>query len=214
MADVIYNMGIPAFSKHEQLITKKRIKPISAVNKSAFVEDDEKPNISASDMSLSHVDAAQSMISNAYQHSSNNHRQIVISAGEIMSSPVISLQADNLFTEVWQQFKERKFRHFTVVNKENKLVGIISDRDMLTSPYFEERQGLLKHPKRSIANTMISKVYVATVKTNIREICQLMFRKHIGAVPIVNTNGQVDGLITRSDILRTVIKNEPLEFWI
>ncbi|MBL4909638.1 MAG: CBS domain-containing protein [Alteromonadaceae bacterium] len=214
MANYIYNMGLPILVQHEQLITKKKIKALSAVSKSSSVEDDES-HILLQDNVLQKVTNPQQLALNkVYRRTSNNHRQMVIYADEIMSSPVISLQVDTLFTDAWRQFQQQKFRHFTVVNKDNKLVGIISERDMLTSPYFEEQQGQLNHPKLSIANTMIAKVVTATTKTSIREICQLMFRKHIGAVPIINDNGQVNGLITRSDILRTIIKNEPLEFWV
>lgn len=41
-----------------------------------------------------------------------------------------------------------------------------------------------------------------------------MFNQHIGALPIVDEKHQLLGLITRSDILRVIIKNEQMEFWV
>ncbi|PCI63264.1 MAG: hypothetical protein COB35_01330 [Gammaproteobacteria bacterium] len=214
MADYIYNMGLPILVKHEQVVTKKKIKPLSASARSSALGESGHSIILDEFTAPEAISRQHSIFNQAYQQHSNNHRQMVIHADEIMSTPVMSLPQSSSFAEVWQQFQQQQFRHFTVVDKENRLVGIISDRDMLNSPHFEEQQGQLNHPDRSIHNTMIRRVFTASTKTNIREICQLMFRKHIGAVPIVNDNGQVDGLITRSDILRTIIKNEPLEFWV
>ena len=66
----------------------------------------------------------------------------------------------------------------------------------------------------SASEIMSNPVLTASGDTSIHEICQVMFSQHIGALPIVDENRLLLGLITRSDILRTVIKNETMEFWI
>ncbi|NQZ12347.1 MAG: CBS domain-containing protein [Algicola sp.] len=39
------------------------------------------------------------------------------------------------------------------------------------------------------------------------------FSQHIGSLPIVTADGYLQGIVTRSDILRSMIKHGPLEFW-
>jgi len=41
-----------------------------------------------------------------------------------------------------------------------------------------------------------------------------MFEERIGAMPMVNEGGTPLGMITRSDILRTVMNQVPFELWI
>ena len=41
-----------------------------------------------------------------------------------------------------------------------------------------------------------------------------MFTRHIGALPITDSKNKILGLITRSDILRSMIKHGPIQLWI
>jgi CBS domain-containing protein len=40
-----------------------------------------------------------------------------------------------------------------------------------------------------------------------------MFQEKIGALPILDEAGKLVGIITRSDILKTVMNTVPLELW-
>jgi acetoin utilization protein AcuB len=78
----------------------------------------------------------------------------------------------------------------------------------------------LNQPAKILDQVMSTPVLSASVKTNIREICNVMFNHHIGALPIVlegqleGQSGVLAGMITRSDILRAMIKHGPVQLWI
>jgi acetoin utilization protein AcuB len=55
---------------------------------------------------------------------------------------------------------------------------------------------------------------VAHPETLIREIVRVMFRERVGAMPIVNDTGRLKGIITRSDILRALMRHTALELYI
>jgi len=210
----IYNMGLPVPVRSDQLKIKTGVRSISPSAKEARVSDTENNFIQSPISHVDHVNTERFTLNKPYQQKTDNHRQMVIYAQDIMSKTLVTLPEGALFTEAWQQFQQHRFRHFPVVNKNNKLVGIISDRDMLSSPDFKQQNNELHHPEHPISKIMINKVLVASLKTNIRDISRTMFNQHIGAIPIVDDAGKLSGLITRSDILRTIIKNEPMEFWI
>ena len=54
----------------------------------------------------------------------------VVFAEQIMSSPVITLAPDSTVEQAFKLFHDHKFRHVPVVTSNNKLEGIISDRDI------------------------------------------------------------------------------------
>ena len=56
-------------------------------------------------------------------------RERAMIASQIMSSPVISLFPSDLVAAGTKVFNEKRFRHIPVSNKEQKLVGIVSDRN-------------------------------------------------------------------------------------
>jgi len=207
-------MGLPVPVRSEQLTPKGGVNAISPSKKEAKIADTEQNFIQQTISHVDHLNSDRFTLNNRYQQKTDNHRQLVVYAKDIMSKGLITLPEEFLFTQAWQKFQQYRFRHFPVVNKDNKLIGIISDRDMLNSPDFKQQNDGLHHPDHPIVKIMTNKVLVASMKTNIRDISRIMFTQHIGAIPIVNDHGKLSGLITRSDILRTIIKNEPMEFWV
>jgi len=210
----IYNMGLPVPVRSEQLKAKAGVNAILPSSKEAKIADTEQNFIQQPISHVDHLNSDRFTLNKPYQQKTDNHRQLVVYAEDIMSKTLVTLPENICFTEAWQQFQQYRFRHFPIVNKDNKLVGIISDRDMLNSPDFRQQNDGLHHPDHSIVKIMTNNVLVASLKTNIRDISRIMFTQHIGAIPIVDDQGKLSGLITRSDILRTIIKNEPMEFWV
>lgn len=135
-------------------------------------------------------------------------------AEHLMSRPVHSIQQSISIRETWNIFNEQRYRHLTVVDSEKKLVGIIADRDILklvANNQFKSSAAILDKPIHTI---MIKHVLTAEAKTLIKEICRVMFVQHVGAMPITSQTGKVLGIITRSDILRAMIKARPLDLWL
>ena len=129
-------------------------------------------------------------------------------AVEIMSSPVVTLNRDASVADAWDLFRQRGFRHLPILAADNSLVGILSDRDLL-------RQAAAIHgnPRGGIDSLIAERVLTATPDTSIRDVARVMYEQHIGALPIVTANGELRGIITREDILRTLIHTPPLELW-
>lgn len=125
-------------------------------------------------------------------------------ASQIMTSEIVSVSPEDPTRKAWRIFRERRFRHLPVVSSEGKLVGIVSDRDFLLNDPSEDK----------VSRLMISDVLCAHPDTEIRLIADVMFKERIGALPIVDENEQVVGMLTRTDILRTVVNEAPLELWI
>ncbi|MDH4274175.1 MAG: CBS domain-containing protein [Gammaproteobacteria bacterium] len=141
-----------------------------------------------------------------------------IHAAQIMSAPVVTLPEDASILSAWALFRERRFRHLPVVGKHGMLVGILSDRDMLryaathgrVPPYDADSPEALL----SIQGLYKPRVLTATPDTEIRQIARILLEQRIGAMPIVDDTGRLLGMITRSDILRTLVHHMPLELWV
>ena len=148
----------------------------------------------------------------------NKERGPALHAHQIMTSPVITLRPDTMITEAWHLFRERRFRHIPVVTADGKIYGIISDRDLLryaatsgkVPPYSESTP----EATTPIANLTKTRVIASTRDTEIREIAKILFEQRVGAMPVVTDKGQLEGIITRSDILRTLVNHAPLELWV
>jgi acetoin utilization protein AcuB len=138
-------------------------------------------------------------------------RNPAIRVGQIMTSPVVSLPPHSLLREAHTLFQARRYRHIPIIDDDGVVRGIVSDRDVL-------RQLADSHdaaPKEiPLERFMNRQVLTSREETDIRTAARVLFEERIGCLPVCDGNGRVVGILTRSDILRAVIQNAPLELWI
>lgn len=168
------------------------------------------PAISSNDQiregKLPHPQTAKSAYEEVEHITEKRHKVSVVK--EIMSDKVITLPADADLRLAWAEFKKHKIRHIPITNKEKRLEGIISDRDILKSWAVHGPATTFK-----INEVMTFRVLTGMPDTNIREIADAMTVHHIGAVPILSETKHVVGIVTRSDVLRAVVHQAPMDLW-
>ena len=155
----------------------------------------------------------------AYQESSEmpSSRQPAILAKQIMTTPVFTMVATAPLSEAWQAIQTNRFRHIPILSKAGTLIGILSDRDLLRATIQMASRSPTTIDSRAAApvqEIMTTNILSATPETEIRVIARVMFEERIGAMPLVNDQEKVVGILTRSDILRTVVNEAPFELWI
>ena len=123
-----------------------------------------------------------------------------IFARDIMSSPVKSINKDMKAKAALDLMEKYHYRHFPVV-EDNKIVGIVSDRDLLMK---SSAQNFSQIELRSM---ITDEVIVAKQETEIKVIARIMVYEEIGALPIINDEYEVVGIVTKSDILKCVMNN-------
>ncbi|RPI90962.1 MAG: CBS domain-containing protein [Chloroflexi bacterium] len=129
--------------------------------------------------------------------------------GERMSRPVISISPDEPINEVLAMFKEEHIRRAPVM-KGGKLVGIVSERDLLnaspssvTTLSVWEMNYLIS--KVTIKNVMTKKVITVDKDTPIEEAARIMADQKIGGMPVVSA-GKVVGMITETDLFKILLE--------
>jgi len=137
----------------------------------------------------------------------------VLVAEQVMTSPVVSLTPEGSITEALGLFQKNAFRHIPVATSAGRLVGIVSDRDILRylAGLSESYQQQVPHTGDArVEQLMAPQVLTASIDTDVRHIARLFVEQHIGAMPIVKEE-KLKGMITRSDVLGTVMRHYALE---
>jgi len=129
--------------------------------------------------------------------------------GERMSHPVISLTPDVPIHDALVMFKKEHIRRAPVM-KEGKLVGIVSERDLLnaspspvTSLSVWEMNYLIS--KVTVKQVMSKKVKTIDIDTPIEEAARIMADSKLGGLPVVRS-GQVVGMITETDLFKIFLE--------
>ena len=129
--------------------------------------------------------------------------------GERMSHPVIAVSPEIPVHDVLVMFKKEHIRRAPVM-KDDKLVGIVSERDLLnaspspvTSLSVWEMNYLIS--KVTIKQVMTKKVKSIDVGTPIEEAARIMADLKIGGMPVMR-DGKVVGMITETDLFKIFLE--------
>lgn len=141
-----------------------------------------------------------------------HERAPALVAEQIMSTPALTLEPDTRLDAAWAFFREHRFRHVPIVGADRRMLGVIAERDLLLDAAGMGVASGTAHT--TIRPLMVTRVLSATASTAIREIAQVLFAQHIGAMPIVNEADYPIGIISRGDILHALVREAPLELWV
>lgn len=128
----------------------------------------------------------------------------VVTAEQIMTQAPDCIPLDLAMDEADRRMRHRRFRHLPVVTADGKLAGILSDRDALA---------FRGEPGTPVSRCMSSRVLTATRETPVREIAEVLIRHRVGALPIVDDEHRVVGILTTSDLLRAIARHAPIDLW-
>jgi len=132
----------------------------------------------------------------------------LIYAEDLMSSPVITIRADEPLAHAGQSFEEHSVHHLPVEDENGALVGILTYRDLFHA--MAERLHLYATVVRDV---MTRTVLAASPNTEIREIARVMLEEDIHSLPIIDADKRLRGILTGTDILRAVIERNALHLW-
>jgi acetoin utilization protein AcuB len=127
-----------------------------------------------------------------------------------MSTPVLTIGPDIPIHEALQTMREKGIRRLPVVNDGGKLVGLVSEKDLLnaspsgaTSLSVWELNYLLS--KIRIGDIMTKDVITISQDTPLEEAARIMADNKIGSLPVLE-NGDVVGIITETDLFKIFLE--------
>ncbi len=203
---------IQGLSAHEQMPLNEVVKK-SGVEKTAAVTP-----VRSFDEKEHREHAGEQSGAEAYQSISELPQATdVVVAEKVMRSPVVTLSSQAVVADALVLFQEKQIRHLPIVSSAGELLGMVSERDVLRhlSGVTENYQQQVSHNNSRnarIGELMKLPVLTASVDTDIRYVARLFVEQRIGALPIV-TDGELKGIITRSDVLSAVMRHFVLELW-
>ena len=139
---------------------------------------------------------------------------------DVMHKDVISVLKFESIIHVPHILPQKNISGLPVVDKENKVIGMVTQADILSMVGIRREQtfkDLLKHilgeplPERKtgdiVGDIMASPVVTIKPGATIAEAAQMLDEKKIRRLAVVDDKKALIGIITRADILKAVIRN-------
>jgi acetoin utilization protein AcuB len=148
-----------------------------------------------------------------YERSATNQKEIIVnmSVKETMSSDLVTAYVDESLSEAYAKLKKNNIRHLPVVDANEKVVGVISDRDfhrgMKFNKYeevFFEHSDILFVDGAKVCNFMSWPVKTIAPSASLADASWKMINDKISAL-LVTSDDNVEGIITHEDLLRVLV---------
>lgn len=132
-------------------------------------------------------------------------KQIDFYAINIMTSPVESVNPETLLKDIKELMQKKGIRHIPITHH-GKIMGIVSDRDILKI----DMSGTFYFLKAK--NIMSSVLIITDEESSLENIASVLIEEKISCLPVIDKNQKLIGIISRTDILKVMIKNRLVMF--
>ena len=129
---------------------------------------------------------------------------------ELMTKNPLTTSPEMSVPDALALMRQKKVRRLPVLDKTGKLVGIVSDQDLLyaspspaTSLSVFEINSLIA--KITVAHVMTKKVVTITEDLPVEEAARIMADKKIGGLPVMK-GPKLAGIVTETDIFRALLQ--------
>ena len=142
------------------------------------------------------------------------NREPVYHAYQIMSTPVQAISEDLSINQALEQFQLFPYQVFPLINARRELVGILPRKKLYE--YIVNNGSFAEIKNKRVGDCFLtdhSQVYTTSPVTDVRRITTLLVEKNLDALPVVEEQGTIVGMVSRTDILRCAITDPPLSLW-
>ncbi len=146
-------------------------------------------------------------------------QKTVETIADIMTKEVEVVQRETELGDALKVMFEKKFRHLLVCDSlgpDKKLVGVVSDRDILKHmpplrDAFQTFQSKRMFLQKQVSSVMSEKLITVRPETSLQEAITLIVEKKINCLPVVDDEMSIKGVVTATDlllVLRDVYKTQ------
>jgi CBS domain-containing protein len=136
---------------------------------------------------------------------------------DVMSTHVIAASKSAPYKQLAAMLRDQRVSAFPVIDEDNKVIGVVSETDLLTKEALEGSvprtvQGMARQRVRSqvngvtAADLMTKPPVTIGPDQTVTDAARLMYNRRVKRLPVVNGDGTLIGIVTRSDVLSVYSK--------
>ena len=136
---------------------------------------------------------------------------------DIMSRSVVTIADSASVGDAWAILAAQQLGQAPVVGADGAVVGLLSRADLMRP---DRLPGPNTHALvwkalqiQPVAELMATPVPCVAPVTDIRRVARVLLDTGLPGLPVVDDEGRVCGFVSRSDILRAVVADPPLDLW-
>ncbi|MGW6691337.1 CBS domain-containing protein [Streptomyces sp. NPDC054961] len=133
---------------------------------------------------------------------------------DVMTHTAIAIGREASFKEIVELMHEWKVSAVPVLEGEGRVVGVVSEADLLPKEEFRRDEPLLPDEleEASKASGVLAEELMSSPAVTVHpdattaEAARIMARRHVKRLPVVNDVGMLEGVVSRSDLLKIFLR--------
>jgi CBS domain-containing protein len=134
---------------------------------------------------------------------------------DVMTRDVVAVRASASFKEIAARLREQQVSAFPVLDADNKVIGVVSEADLLAKEALEAgceghpgplsgiRHRSEQHKATAVTAAGLMSHPPVTVGPNdlVSHAAHLMYQHRVRCLPVVDNDGRLAGMLSRADVL-------------
>lgn len=153
----------------------------------------------------------------AYAHSSTPTRHALTQVRDVLGGKLLTVAVGELIEAAWQILSDHGYAQAPVVDEHGVLVGMLLRADLMRP---ELLPGPNTHPlawrawlAQTVGEVMWTPVPSVGLDADLRHVARVLLDTGLPGLPVVDAQGVVTGFVSRSDLLRAIVNDPPLDLW-
>ncbi|MFB7362564.1 CBS domain-containing protein [Streptomyces hydrogenans] len=136
---------------------------------------------------------------------------------DVMTRKVVAVRPDTSFKEIVAAMERWKVTALPVLEGEGRVVGVVSEADLLLKEEFHDRRlGMIERLRRRdvtakaasdrAAELMTTPAVTVPPEASLSRAARLMAVRRVRRLPVVDADGAIRGVVSRSDLLKVFLR--------
>jgi len=138
---------------------------------------------------------------------------------DVMTTQVVAVRMNATYKEMAARLREQRISAFPVLDEDNRVVGVVSEADLLVKEALEYSApglvgGILHHREQakaagiSAADLMTKPPVTIGPNELVSRAARLMYSRKVKRLPVVNDDGRLIGIVSRADVLSVFSRSD------
>jgi CBS domain-containing protein len=128
-------------------------------------------------------------------------------AGDVMTAELVTARPDDNLLDAAGRMQSRDVRHLPVIDGDNKLLGMLSDRDLRSAVGYlawalDAAEAPAELERLHVEQAMSRDVMTTTAETPLKALAAELAARSVEAVPVINDGRRLIGMVSVVDVLR------------
>jgi CBS domain-containing protein len=141
------------------------------------------------------------------------------SVKDVMTTQVVAVRQNASYKEMAVRLREHRVSAFPVLDDQNKVIGVVSEADLLTKEAFDGEvpgffNGILRHREQAkaagltAADIMTRPAITIGPDDTVAHAARVMYSRRVRRLPVVSPDGHLVGIVSRADLLSVYSRQE------